>query len=541
MKNAHALLSSFFTLVFLNFVSAAPTATLVYVGVDCGSGGEVIYEINGDPSLYTYYWEHGPTELHLTGLAAGTYTLHVIDFYGCEEVYNVEIIALNDCTVAEIITDNVLKCRKDIEIEISNPITGELYDTSYFTIEWFDDPEAGFTRTVQQYANTVTYGYIVYANGPDGETCCYAANYVFIPGNPDDCISEKESSVIVNEASTKSDSKGQFVELLVLGNGNCEDSLDMRGYILDDNNGRLISAGELIFESNVNNLGINPGFLVFKHHPNWEKVPHGSLILIYQDHPNNSFPSDDPEDLNGDGVYVLSASNSAYLFGQEGQWQAEKGVFDYEGGIMSPAWTLVHGDYAADGWQVRDATHMLSHGISFGSTPYGGLDTFDLHLDFASIQSVNYQFVQTDYWNHSHFNIVLDQDTISTPGLPNSVQNQDFILALLECDTTKAFIGDENLGEPDDQIEPPNNLSVFPNPFKSSFDIVFLSEQPGVCDLKILGFAGDIVFQTALPTASGGNRETISALADSPSGVYLLHMAFPDGRSQWRRIVHIRK
>ena len=36
------------------------------------------------------------------------------------------------------------------------------------------------------------------------------------------------------------DGTGQFVEILVLGNGECGETFDLRGFIVDDNNGLLI-------------------------------------------------------------------------------------------------------------------------------------------------------------------------------------------------------------------------------------------------------------------------------------------------------------
>ena len=69
-------------LLSFSFLRADHLANLVYLGMDCGSGGEVKFELNGDESFFTYYWEHGPTDLCLTGLEPGTYTLVVIDFFG---------------------------------------------------------------------------------------------------------------------------------------------------------------------------------------------------------------------------------------------------------------------------------------------------------------------------------------------------------------------------------------------------------------------------------------------------------------------------
>jgi len=45
---------SFFACYLNAYSLSEPFATQILLRVDCGNGGEVMYELNGDPNLYTY-------------------------------------------------------------------------------------------------------------------------------------------------------------------------------------------------------------------------------------------------------------------------------------------------------------------------------------------------------------------------------------------------------------------------------------------------------------------------------------------------------
>ncbi|GAA4339092.1 hypothetical protein GCM10023184_35970 [Flaviaesturariibacter amylovorans] len=116
--------------------------------------------------------------------------------------------------------------------------------------------------------------------------------------------------LIVNEVSQGPSGNGPngteraYAELLVVGTRTCTDStLDLRGWILDDNNGWVKSGA---------GTGIAPGALRFANVAAWQKVPYGSIILVYNDNDKNSSITlpNDPTDANRDYVYVVPASSS---------------------------------------------------------------------------------------------------------------------------------------------------------------------------------------------------------------------------------------
>lgn len=115
-----------------------------------------------------------------------------------------------------------------------------------------------------------------------------------------------QTNLIVNEFSQGNQGSREFIELLVVGTRTCTDSTaDLRNWIFDDHNGWYGGSG----------TGIAAGHFRFKDDPNWEAVPYGSIILIYNpDDRNTLIPAgaNDPTDANQDYVYILPI-NSTFI------------------------------------------------------------------------------------------------------------------------------------------------------------------------------------------------------------------------------------
>lgn len=94
-------------------------------------------------------------------------------------------------------------------------------------------------------------------------------------------------TVVINEVSNGPAGNQEYMELVVVPDGPFDPCipppcLDLRGWIVDDNNG-YHGAG-----------GVAPGAARFADHPLWTCVPIGTIILIYNGgDPNGSLPPDD--------------------------------------------------------------------------------------------------------------------------------------------------------------------------------------------------------------------------------------------------------
>ncbi|RYY41039.1 MAG: T9SS type B sorting domain-containing protein [Chitinophagaceae bacterium] len=98
----------------------------------------------------------------------------------------------------------------------------------------------------------------------------------------------------------------EYFEFIVAGTPTCTvNTLDLRGWIIDDNN-NWVAAGP--------STGIATGAMRFANVANWAAVPYGSIILVYNDNDKNTSITlaDDPTDANNDKVYVIPASSTMF-------------------------------------------------------------------------------------------------------------------------------------------------------------------------------------------------------------------------------------
>ncbi len=217
---------------------------------------------------------------------------------------------------------------------------------------------------------------------------------------------------IVNELSTRviAGDTLQYLELLVVGcpgrgefTGSQNDSLgpdphtvDLRGWIIDDNNGN----GDF-----GNDDGISQGHIRFSNSPVWAAVPVGSIILIYNRRgyiDDNPF-IDDPDDTDpangiyitalGDAVagqplFVQDATNNVYQAYTVGDGQPNiQGTYTATNAVNS--WDLLFFDGAGDVAQIRAANGTFFHGIVWGTLDGGTLATNNGAGVPASTQGAN--------------------------------------------------------------------------------------------------------------------------------------------------------
>ena len=72
--------------------TSSVTASTTKVDASCGTNnGQATVNATGGTSPYTYLWSNGTTTSSISGLAAGSYSVTVTDFNGCETVSNVVI------------------------------------------------------------------------------------------------------------------------------------------------------------------------------------------------------------------------------------------------------------------------------------------------------------------------------------------------------------------------------------------------------------------------------------------------------------------
>ncbi len=251
-----------------------------------------------------------------------------------------------------------------------------------------------------------------------------------------------EVGMIVNEFSQGISGTKEFVECLVTGTPGT--TVDLRGWVFDDNNG-IFSGGA------GSGTGIAAGHVRFTNSCTWEKVPVGSVIVFYNDNdPNDKMPTDDPTDANLDYLYVVpligtgcsTTAGAEYFIGSCTLPSSSSAAFDTP--AFSPVWLNVSFRNDGDGCQLRKPDLTFFHGISFGTGSAGNPINAANHPDIALAATDRLYFPTTGAGTTYYFDNTLGNEfrkkgnwktgtagtATETPGAPNSPLNQVFIESL---------------------------------------------------------------------------------------------------------------
>lgn len=250
-------------------------------------------------------------------------------------------------------------------------------------------------------------------------------------------ISDLEEGLVVNEFSNGTGGVQEYVELVVVGVPGS--TVDISGWILDDNNGDF-SGGS------ASGRGIAPGYIAFEEICPWEKVPVGSIIVLYNaSDPNATVPANDPTDENGDYVYVVPVSvSSAFCSGQpvndyidaNNSSPNSGGSTTYGAINVEPCWGFIGFRNSGDAVQLRRPDASFYQGISYGSSPitaanhplfstYGNDVTY-----FSGSGSGDVYFFDnsmSDDFNDGQNWTVASAAANQTPGVGNNIANTTFI------------------------------------------------------------------------------------------------------------------
>ncbi len=245
-----------------------------------------------------------------------------------------------------------------------------------------------------------------------------------------------QDGLIMNEASNGSAGAKEFYELVLVGDGaNC--FVDLRGWIIDDNNGDF-SCGPR------SSAGIAPGHARFSTTDmTWSAVPLGAVILVYNDGDvDPGLPANDPTDSNNDLVYVVPISHSSIEVANGGSSTPNgagstcpgTGNSGYAGNTYTNggAWNMLGmRNGGGDAAQTRDPSGAYFHGISYGSTNItGGPD--NLQVSTSSGSGTTYYFSGGDFRDVTNFTAAPALGT-QTPGSPNDAANATFITNMQIC------------------------------------------------------------------------------------------------------------
>ncbi len=230
-----------------------------------------------------------------------------------------------------------------------------------------------------------------------------------------------QAQLVINELSNGSSGAREYVELLVVGTPSCTNScVDLRGWILDDNNGTF-GAGA--------GTGIAQGHMRFANDATWQCVPIGTIILIYNDNDRNpNVPADNTTGANC--TYVLPASST--LFERNTSTPVVNGSQAHSGPYVSGgSWATQGLSNSDDTYQVRDPNNLA---VPFHAVGYGSSNNNNTIIYFAAAAGTGSVY----YMDNTVSNDPFDQanwlkgtaPADETPGAPNNAANALWIAAL---------------------------------------------------------------------------------------------------------------
>ena len=236
-------------------------------------------------------------------------------------------------------------------------------------------------------------------------------------------------SLVINEVSQGPTGSREYVEFLVIPGSNtynCNDyCLDLRGWIIDDNNGYFSNGGGT-------GKGIAAGASRFSNDLFWSCIPVGTIIVIYNDVDRNvAIPADDISLSDGNCRLVLPISSNL-LESQSDSPSLTVSTYPTTNWTPGGTWAPVGMANGGDSFQTISPTNLTVpvHGVSWTSS-----NNFNNIIYFPNSASNSvYYFTNLvdnnpsnqDNWVAGTCSGPDDQ----TPGSPNNTSNAAYIQSL---------------------------------------------------------------------------------------------------------------
>lgn len=242
--------------------------------------------------------------------------------------------------------------------------------------------------------------------------------FVFI-----DFISFAQTQLMINEVSQGPSGVKEYLEFVVAGNLSCEENentFDLRGVIIDDNNGYFATGS---------GTGIASGAVRFANITLFQAVPTGTIILVYNDaDPNPLVPPIDLSLTDGNCRLIIPISSNLL------EWQTETPTTSSTT-YSASSWTTGGSSWSPlgmantdDSFQIRSNEFDMNpnHSVSWGN------NTTNSIIYFSSAGGKVFSFTN-DFSNDFNTQINWTEGTVGineTPGYANNPANENWILSM---------------------------------------------------------------------------------------------------------------
>ena len=455
--------------------------------------------VNNRASPITAVWSNGDTELNISNLCPGIYAVTITERNGCSWVLEGEVEGNGGCFLRNMTIEGTTTnyCFPALgEVQLNLPANNR------YAYVWDNGGQSPHITGLQPGRYCVTIN-------DTEEAECMAFACFNVADEKCNILTFGGPPVVVNEFSNGPTGVEEFIEILVVGDESCND-VDIRGYILDDNDGTYSSNGPT-------GTGISPGHVRFTYETVWAAVPVGSLILIYDAQNKNTAIKleDDPEDANGDQVYVIPSTHRLLETQPLYPNNAQLSTYTIKGSTRSyqPGgdWSTMRLYEYADAIQIRKPDGSYTHGISYGIRQLmsGGPD--GLLLVAGNARERVFSFQDGDHRTSKNYLIGSTYKGSETPGAPNNETNARYISGLCSKNPFGKF----------STVEINEGSATFhPNPFNNRINVELNWNNSAAVQLRLYDLLGKVVYQQPLVLTKGYNQFRIDLPSGLPSGLF---------------------
>ncbi len=237
---------------------------------------------------------------------------------------------------------------------------------------------------------------------------------------PTEC-SYPKGKVFINEIANGGEyNNDEFVELVAVGSDVPGEYVNLKGYIIDDNNFDKAEVG-----NQHGHIRLGECF---------ENVKKGTIILIYSEfygyqHPNIN-PANDGYNPTTGVLQVPFTDPCIKSYKACPDHQADDTTYNCPETIER-GWYYYWNQYipmrnSQDVMQVRNTSHQLEHALMWVTHDFSYYNKYKVIFKDQNVSNTFLAFTKGNNW-YDKENFTFGQYTSATPGLPNSQENEDLI------------------------------------------------------------------------------------------------------------------
>ena len=238
--------------------------------------------------------------------------------------------------------------------------------------------------------------------------------------------------LFVNEISQGTSGAKEYVEFVVVGNATCQTpvpTIDLRGVVIDDNNG-LFATGS--------GTGIASGAVRFANNVFWSAIPQGTIIVVYNNSDINPLLPPNDASMTDNNCRLVLPANSSLLEGQSISPTTSVTTYPATASWVagSGSWSQLGMANGGDSFQIRSSNTATtaSHAVSWGN------NTLNNQIYFSTIGGGVFSMMNTTS-NLPTLQGNWTVGSVETPGAANNTANAAWISSMNpQCGTTPTSI-----------------------------------------------------------------------------------------------------